>query len=74
MNVLKIIEAEVKNILKIKKVDTDANFFSLGLTSIQLMTLQERLSKKLNLNLYSTITIDYSTINRLAEEINKNHK
>lgn len=64
---LKIVRTEVERLLGNKVVDVDTGFFDLGLSSMQLLTLQERLENRLGVSLTSTAALDYPSIRGFAE-------
>ncbi len=66
-----IIREEVEKILGHSDVDINVGFTDLGLSSVKLIMLQERLEKRLGLNLSSTAVLDYSSVNKMAKMLVK---
>ncbi|WP_248930390.1 non-ribosomal peptide synthetase/type I polyketide synthase [Paenibacillus hamazuiensis] len=61
------VREEVERLLGRSGIDADAGFFDIGLSSAKLLLLQERLEKRLGLELSTTAALDYPTIRSLAE-------
>lgn len=66
---LRMVQDEVEGLLQVNHLDKNVGFFDLGLSSMQLMVLQERLERRLGVSLSSTIAIDYPNIRTFAEKL-----
>lgn len=66
---LRIVQEEVGAMLHVKYPDVNAGFFELGLHSMQLLALQERLEKRFGIALSSTAAMDYPTIRAFADKL-----
>ncbi|WP_172844397.1 non-ribosomal peptide synthetase/type I polyketide synthase [Tumebacillus algifaecis] len=64
---LTIVRTEVESLLGTAVVDVETGFFDLGLSSVQLLMLQERLEKRVGVALTSTAALDYPSIRVFAE-------
>lgn len=62
-----LVREEVERLLGRSGIDANAGFFDIGLSSVKLMLLQERLEKRLGLRLSSTAALDYPSIRSMAE-------
>lgn len=64
-----LLEEKLKEMLMISEIDINKTFFELGLTSIQLIQLQEYVESHLNIECSSSIFINYPNIKDLAKKI-----
>lgn len=66
---LRIVQEEVGAMLHTEHPDVNAGFFELGLHSMQVLALQERLEKRFGISLSSTAAMDHPTIRALADRL-----
>lgn len=66
-----IIREEVEKISGNSNIDINIGFNDLGLDSHKLIMLQERLEKRLGINLSSTTVLDYPSVSRMAKLLSK---
>ncbi|WP_042224154.1 AMP-binding protein [Oceanobacillus manasiensis] len=71
---IKLIKAEVEELTGMTNVSVTTNFFDLGLSSAQLVVLQDQLQKSLGVDLEVSDTLNYPNIQTLANFINSNGK
>jgi len=63
---LQAVREETELLLNDSAIDADRGFFDLGLSSMKLLLLQERLERRLGVRLTWTAALDYPTIRGLA--------